>query len=137
MCLVAFQKNFRKIFSGIWCLEKKRENTNQKTQATTQKIHKIINDDRAVIAIGDRDLGSRSTARSRSRRDRDPTSRSTARTRSRLLREITIAPRTGAGARTGARDLGLELELAIAPGSSPLSCARVLSLSLSHFPEML
>ena len=63
----------------------------------------------------------------RPRHDRDPTSRS------RLLREI--APRTGArartGARTGARDLGLELELVTWTGSSPLARARALSLSHS------
>ena len=54
-------KNFPK--NIFWCLEKKKENTNQKTQATTQekKNHQFQkcfqSDDRAVIAIQDRDHG--------------------------------------------------------------------------------
>ena len=105
-------KNFpEKIF---WCLEKKEEYTNQKTQGTTQKKKKnhqfqkcfqFDDRDHSAIAIRDcdRDLAffarSRSTARSRSCR------------RSRR--------RTGAGA----RDLGLDLLLSRAR-------ARALSLSL-------
>ena len=105
----------RKIFLYVWLHFKKfsgkyflvfgkeeGKHKSRKTQATTQK--KIINDDRAVIAIDGAIV-------------------------IRLLREI--APRTGAGARTGARDLGLELELATWTGSSPLARARALSLSLS------
>ena len=99
-----FSGKYFKVF-GVW----KRRKTQIRKHKPQPIKKKIINDDRAVIAIRDR--------------DRDPTSRS------RLLREI--APRTGARARTGARDLRLELELVTWTGSSPLARARALSLSLS------
>ena len=111
-------KNFPK--NIFWCLEKKKENTNQKTQGTTQKIHKIINDDCTVIAIGDRDLGSRS------RRDLGSRSRCDlaffARSRSRLGLELAISDWSWSSQS--------HLDLL-------LSRARARSLSLSHFPEML
>ena len=66
MCLVAFQKIFRKIFSGVW----KRRRKIQIQTNTSHNPEKIINDDRRL----------RSTAQSRS----------TVRSRSRLLREIAI-----------------------------------------------
>ena len=114
----------------FWCLEKKNENTNQKTQATTQKkknhqFQKCFqSDDRAVIAIRDRDrrrdrdhgaISAQSRFGSRSRRDGDP------RSRSRLLRKIAIA--------TSPSDWSWSSQSRT--GSSPLARARALSLSLS------
>ena len=71
MCLVAFQKNFRKIFSGVWKRRRKIQ-IQKKTHATTQKKIAINGErGRSEIAIDasrdhavDRDLGSWSTARS-------------------------------------------------------------------------
>ena len=103
----------------FWCLEKKKENTNQKTQSHNPG-KKIIND---------HNTRSRSQSRSRSdrdrRRDRDPRSR---------WRQIAI-------------DGVIAISPSIAPsdwswssrsrtGSSPLARARSLSLSLSLFPEV-
>ena len=104
MCLVAFQKIFRKIFSGVWKRRRKTQIRKHKPQPRKKKNHQrrkcFQSDDRAVIAIRDRDR----------RRDRDPRSQSRRRSWS----------RTGAGA----GDLGLDLLLVRAR-------ARSLSLSLS------
>ena len=67
MCLVAFQKIFRKIFSGVWKRRRKTQIRKHKPQATTQK-KKIINSrnvfspttapwSRSEIAISDRNHG--------------------------------------------------------------------------------
>ena len=108
MCLVAFQKIFRKIFSGVWKRRRKTQIRKHKPQATTQK-KKIFSptntssrSEIAITALTARSRsrsGSRSGSRSRSRRDRDPRSRSRhvairdrdrAESRSRLLHEIAI-----------------------------------------------
>ena len=48
MCLVAFQKNFRKIFSGVWKRRRKRQ-SQQNTDKTQKKPRqKIINDRRST-----------------------------------------------------------------------------------------
>ena len=48
MCLVAFQKNFRKIFSGVWKRRRKRQ-SQQNTDKTQKKPRqKIINDWRST-----------------------------------------------------------------------------------------
>ena len=76
-CLVAFQKIFRKIFSSVWKRRRKtqiQKNTSHNPGKNHQRWHWTPFDDRAV----DRDLRSRSTARSRSR----------------LLREIAIFARS-------------------------------------------
>ena len=112
----------------FWCLEKKKENTNQKTQATTQKKKKSSTTKMfPVRRLRDR------------RRDREARSRSTARSRSRLLREITIDGTISPSRdRAVDRDLGLDLELTIPDWIfSSRTRARSLSLSLSHFPKML
>ena len=85
MCLVAFQKIFQKIFSGVWKRRRKtqiQKNTNHNPGKNHQQ-RQIQSDDRAV--------------------DCDPRSRSTARSRSRLLREIAIV---GAISWSVDRDLG-------------------------------
>ena len=67
----------------FWCLEKKKENTNQKTQATShnpEKKKSLIPEMFSVRRPG-RDRDSRSRSR-RSQRDRDPWSWSSARSRS-------------------------------------------------------
>ena len=72
MCLVAFQKIFRKIFSGVWKRIRKtqiQKNTSHNPEKNHQR-RQIQSDDCVV--------------------DRDSRSRSTARSRSRLLREIAI-----------------------------------------------
>ena len=81
MCLVAFQKIFRKIFSGVWKRRRKtqiQKNTSHNLEKNHQR-RQIQSDDRAV--------------------DRNPRSRS----RSRLLREIAI---NGVISRSVDRDLG-------------------------------
>ena len=150
MCLVAFQKIFRKIFSGVWKTRRKTQIRKHKPQATSQK-KKIIfqkcfqSDERAVIAIRDRDhgahgaiairdrdrdlgrdLGSRSRSRHVAIRDRDR-----AGSRSRLLHEIAI-------------DGSISPSIAISDWSWSSRSRRIfssralsLSLSLSHFPEIL
>ena len=64
MCLVAFQKIFRKIFSGVWKRRRKtqiQKNTSHNPEKNHQQ-RQIQSDDRAI----DRDPRSRSTTRSRS-----------------------------------------------------------------------
>ena len=70
MCLVAFQKIFRKIFSGVWKRRRKTQIQKNTSHNPDPVRRQIQSDDRAV--------------------DRNPRSRSTARSRSHLLREITI-----------------------------------------------
>ena len=66
MCLVAFQKIFRKIFSGVWKRRRKTQ-IQKKTQATTQKKNR---DQRRERKIRDRDRRfARSRRRSRSREE--------------------------------------------------------------------
>ena len=132
MCLVVFQKIFRKKFSGVW---KRR----RKTQATTQKKKKIINDENVSSPTT-----ARSTARSRGEIAIDgaieisPSSRDHDRRRDRNLREIAIDEAISRRSRSRLRDLGLELEQAISDWIfSSCARARALSLSLSHFLEML
>ena len=116
---VCISKNFPE--NIFWCLEKKKENTNQKTQSHNPG-KKIINDH---------------NTRSRSQRDRDPRSR---------WRQIaidgaiaispSIAPSDWSWSDLAIdRAVGLELELAISDWIfSSHACA--LSLSLSLFPEV-
>ena len=62
-CLVAFQKIFRKIFSGVWKRRRKtqiQKNTSHNPEKNHQR-QQIQSNDRAI----DRDPRSRSTARSR------------------------------------------------------------------------
>ena len=64
MCLVAFQKIFRKIFSGVWKRRRKtqiQKNTSHNPEKNHQQ-RQIQSDDRAI----DCDPRSRSTTRSRS-----------------------------------------------------------------------
>ena len=123
-------KNFPK--NIFWCLEKKKENTNQKTQATTQekKNHQFQkcfqSDDRAVIAIQDRDHGAIAI------RDRDHGAiairdRDQQRDRDRWRdRDLVVY-----------RAVGLELELAISDWIfSSRARSLSLSLSLSLFSEV-
>ena len=160
MCLVAFQKIFRKIFSGVW---KRR----RKTQIQKNTSH------------NPRKNSSTTTRRDRTHAvDRNPRSRSTARSWSRLLRELAIdgaisrrrdrdrriflsdlaifldgsssrisrptydMSRTRiflshrrSQSRSGAQPTARSHDDEIAFDASPLARAR--SLSLSHFPEML
>ena len=134
MCLVAFQKNFRKIFSDVWKRRRKRQ--------TQEKYHQRS---RSEIVI--------SPARSRDQRRELATARSLDRriTRSHR-RDLAIdASRDHAidrdlhnDRRTGAREIGAAWSLESAGDcrtdwnvSSPLARVRSLSLSLSLFPEML
>ena len=118
----------------FWCLEKKKENTNQKTQSHNSG-KKIINDHNTRSqSRRDRDLRSRSTARSRSRSDRDRQHdrdldraiaiRDRDRAESRLMARSRSRHRSRRRTGAGARDLGLDLLL-----SRP--CALSLSLSFS------
>ena len=118
MCLVAFQKTFRKIFSGVWKRRRKTQIRKHKPQPRKKKI------------INDENVSSPTTARS------------TARSRSRLLREITIDGEIAIFARSRSTKRSREdrdLAFAISDwswsrrsrtGSSPLARARALSLSL-------
>ena len=138
MCLVAFQKIFRKIFSGVW--KRRRKTKIQKTQATTLKkkssttkmfpVRRPRRRSRSEIAIDsaivirdhdqrrDRDLAfARSCRRSRSR----------TRAGARAVFAF-VGLELARSARTGAWSLPAIVELT---GSSPL--ARALSLSLSFF----
>ena len=100
MCLVAFQKIFRKIFSGVWKRRRKTQIRKHKPQATSHNPEKKKSLIPEMFSVRrprcDRDPRSRSR---RSRRDRDPRSRSRhvairdrdrAGSRSRLLHEIAI-----------------------------------------------
>ena len=83
MCLVVFQKIFRKIFSGVWkMLQGKRQNQKNKhsTQIDARRstglddavLRELRSDDRAALRDRDRrrDLAKR-RSRSAQRRDRD------------------------------------------------------------------
>ena len=117
----------------FWCLEKKKENTNpEKHKPQPRKNHQRWQ----AIAIWDRDRWPD--------HDRNLRSRSTTRSRSRLLREITIdgAISPSVDRNLGSSSLAVDRDGKIAindtilpPNASPL--ARELSLSLSHFPEIL
>ena len=127
MCLVAFQKIFRKIFSDVWKRRRKRQ--------TQEKYHQRSRSEIAISLARSRDQRRElATARSRDRR----VARSRRRSRDHDLREIapSIAIFTAI--------IGLELARLAPPGArSPpaivvltgmfllLSRARVLSLSLS------
>ena len=126
MCLVAFQKIFRKIFSGVWKRRRKIQ-IQKKTQATTQKKIAINGErGRSEIAIDasrdravDRDLAKK--ARSRSRR---------------RTGFVVVDRRCDLGSSSPAVDRDLDPARArrreIAPLiASPLACARSFSLSLS------
>ena len=58
MCLVAFQKNFRKIFSGVWKRRRKTQIQKNTSHNPDPVRRQIQSDDRAV----DRDLRSRSSS---------------------------------------------------------------------------
>ena len=94
MCLVAFQKIFRKIFSGVWKRKRKRQNPEkhlqnlkEPTQSTTAKHRsrdrwrrstvREIDGERSTV----RDLAKHRSRRSRSVARRSARSRSTARSR--------------------------------------------------------
>ena len=133
MCLVAFQKIFRKIFFGVWKRRRKTQ-IQKKTQATTQKKIAINGErGRSEIAIDasrdravDRDLAKKARSRSRSRR---------------RTGFVVVDRRCDLGSSSLAVDRDLdpararrrEIASLIA---SPLACARSLSLSLSHFLEI-
>ena len=154
MCLVAFQKNFRKIFSGVW---KRRRKTQIRKHKSENTSHSVITITERSWSWRDRDrqcdrdpdcdqrrdrylaffARSRLTARSREdhdwRRDLAKIAIDGAISRRSRSRLREIAPRlarsrsrTGAGA----RNLGLELELAI-PNWIFSSCALAHALSLS------
>ena len=97
MCLVAFQKIFRKIFSGVWKRRRKtqiQKNTSHNPEKNHQR-RQIQSDNRVV----DRDLAFFARSRSTASRDRD-------------LREITI---DGAISRSVDRNLDLrEIAMLIA-----------------------
>ena len=116
----------------FWCLEKKKENTNQKTQATIQKkkssipeMQPITAQSRSAIAIRDRDHGA--TARSRSETAITERSRSIARSR---LRRIAIDGAIAIAISPSIAPLDWSWSSRSRTGSSPLSRARALSLSL-------
>ena len=118
MCLVVFQKIFRKKFSSVW--KRKRKTQIRKHKPQPRKKKKIIN----------------------SRNVSSPTTAITARSRFEIA--IAILPSSRDHDRRCDRDLavdravGLELELAISDWIfSSRVRARALSLSLSHFLEML
>ena len=126
----------------FWCLEKKKENTNQKTQSHNPG-KKIINDhntrsrSRSEIAIDG--ARSRSGSRLRSRSDRDPRSRwRQIAIDSAIAISPSIAPSDWSWSDLAIdRAVGLELELAISDWIfSSRACALSLSLSLSLFPEV-
>ena len=104
MCLVAFQKIFRKIFSGVWKRRRKtqiQKNTSHNPEKNHQR-RQIQSDNRVV----DRDLAFFARSRSTASRDRD-------------LREITI---DGAISQSVDRDLG----------SSSLAYIRDLAIDASR-----
>ena len=129
-CLVAFQKIFRKIFSGVWKRRRKtqiQKNTSHNPGKNHQRRHWTPSDNRAVIAIQDRDQ----------RRDREIAidgeiaifARSRRQSRSRSGREIAIngVARSQIGDRDQRRrDRGLE----IASNDNEIAIARARSLSL-------
>ena len=91
MCLVAFQKIFRKIFSGVWKRRRKTQ-IQKKTQATTQKKIAIIGErGRSEIAIDasrervvERDHAFTRARRRSQSREEGKRSRSRRRSRSRI-----------------------------------------------------
>ena len=108
MCLVAFQKIFRKIFSGVWKRRRKtqiQKNTSHNPEKNHQR-RQIQSDDRAV----DCDLAF------------------FARSRSRLGLELELRLELAISDWSWSSRLRLDLLL---------SRARARFLSLSHFPEML
>ena len=129
MCLVAFQKIFRKIFSGVW---KRRKTQIQKnTSHTTQK--KLINNDKfaidGAIAISRRrDRDRRIFLDGSSSRISRPTYDMSQSRIGEIALSIAISIRRS---RSTARSRDGEIAFV----ASPLARAR--SLSLSHFPEML
>ena len=134
MCLVAFQKIFRKIFSGVW--KRIRKIQIQKTQVTTQK-KKIINDE---------NVSSPTTAPSITLRDRDQR-RDRDRADDRdigLELELAISnwswsSRRLCGRRIGAREIDADWssEFADDRRTDWIFSSRARALSLSHFPKML
>ena len=117
MCLVAFQKTFQKIFSGVWKRRRKTQIRKHKPQPRKKKNHQrrkcFQSDDCAIdgaIEIS-------------------PSSRDHDRRRDRNLREIAIDEAISRRSRSRLRDLGLELEQAISDWIFS-SCARARALSL-------
>ena len=114
MCLVAFQKIFRKIFSDVWKRRRKRQ--------TQEKYHQRSRSEIAISPARSCDQR-RELATARSRYQRVARSRR----RSRSLDWRSAPP----GARSPPAIVGLTVRFLL------LSRARALSLSLSLFPEML
>ena len=130
-CLVAFQKIFRKIFSGVWKRRRKtqiQKNTSHSPGKNHQRRHWTASDDRAVDRDRrrDRDLAKARSWSSQVRavdRDLDPVRSCEgeiaidgeiaifARSRSTASRDrgLEIAINDGAGSRTGDRGRGLEI----------------------------
>ena len=138
MCLVAFQKIFRKIFSGVW--KRRRKTQIRKHKATTQekKSSTITTQDRdhgaIAIAITERSRSEIVMAPDHDRRRAIAIWIAIA-IMGRSRSEIAMAPdrdRRRDRDLTVNRAVGLELELTISDWIFS-SCARSLSLSLSLF----
>ena len=135
MCLVVFQKNFRKIFSGVWkMLQGKRQNQKNKhsTQIDTRcltgfygvVLRELQSDDRAV----DRDLAIRRFVRSRRRsRSREAPRRS--RSARRPVRDL--GSQSTALVLAKSADWSLDVQTGYASPSRALALSLSLSLSLS------
>ena len=153
MCLVAFQKNFRKIFSGVWKRRRKtqiQKNTSHNPEKNHQR-RQIQSDDRAV----DRDPRLRSTARSRkasiaiSDLPLSPTYEILRSTLREIAPSIAISIRCDlAKARSQSTARSRDSEIVINGDWNvcrrdhdqcglDIAIARALSLSLSHFPKIL
>ena len=137
MCLVAFQKIFRKIFSGVWKRRRKtqiQKNTNHNPRKNSSTMTRRDRDRREIAIDGSSSRISRSSS--------------------------TDLPLGSLGLHTTCRDLGsssLAVDRDLDPARSregeitsngaisrrrdrvrhSSSRARACSLSLSHFPEML
>ena len=144
MCLVAFQKKFRKIFSGVW--KRRRKHKSRKTQATTQ----IQSGDKSSPMARSRSRLLREIAIFLSRRRRDlPLSRSRDRRFVRSRRRS--RSRSGAISRRRDRDqrrylvtarsrstaTGMFVDEIAIVGLCRLSRARALSLSLCKISRTL
>ena len=133
MCLVAFQKIFQKIFSGVWKRRRKtqiQKNTSHNPEKTQTQFKFFLSDlspreiaiNGLILLSRDRDQR-RDLAKARSRSTDLPLGSRD------LPRRIFLLDLSSARSREG--------EIAFV--ASPLARARALSLSLSlsHFPKML
>ena len=139
MCLVAFQKIFRKIFSGVW---KRRRKTQPRKNSNTVQILPLGSLAGARDRDQQRDLAvARSRSTARSREGEIAIYRSSSRISRSSSTDLPLGSLAGAISQRRDRDQRRDLTVTRSRSSHLLSRASALSLflslSFSHFPEML